>query len=154
MLSCIAARADKQTEHGRDPSWNGLYARASEPDSISYASPSVSPLACLWFARAVALVWKPDGDSLVADVGASSGPAAWLEGCAGVKFSKGQGVPGRAWASGSVEFAPNVQDLSADQYPRLELAKSCGIKGSAAIMKDGVVIEVGCSTPLSAAPSI
>ena len=104
--------------------------------------------------RAVAIVWKPDGDKLVPDIAASSGPAAWLEGCKSVSFSKGQGVPGRAWASGAVEFAPNVQDLPVDKYPRLELAKSCGIQGSAAVMKDGVVIECGCTSPLSAPPAI
>ena len=64
-------------------------------------------------------MWKPDGDKLVLDVGSCKGPAAWIEGSTPVTFSKGQGVPGRAWASGSVEFAPNVQNLPVDKYPRL-----------------------------------
>ena len=103
---------------------------------------------------AVLGVWTPSGDKLTFDAAASKGPAAWIEGCKSVSFEKGQGVPGRAWASGSVEFAPNVQNLPVDKYPRLELAKSCGIKGSAAVMKDGVVIECGCSTELAAAPAL
>jgi len=100
-----------------------------------------------------AIAWKPDGDKLVFDAAGSSGPAAWLEGSSKCTFAKGQGVPGRAWESGSVEFAPNVQDLGADKYPRLDLAKSCGIKGSAAVLKDGVVIECGSTSPLDAAPA-
>ena len=102
----------------------------------------------------VAVVWKVDGDVLVCDKAGSSGPAAWLDGCESVKFLKGQAVPGRAWASGEVEFAPNVQSLTVDKYPRLELAKSCGIKGSAAVMKDGVVIECGSTSELTSAPSL
>ena len=101
------------------------------------------------------IVWKVDGDKLVVDTGASSGPAEWIDGSAGVTFTSGQGLPGRAWAAGgSVEFAPNVQSLPAEKYPRLELAKKCGIKGSAAVLKDGVVLECGCATELTEAPAL
>ena len=100
------------------------------------------------------ITWKPDGDVLKMDAAASAGPAAWLDGSAGVTFAKGKGVPGRAWASGAVEFAPNVQALTIEQYPRLELAKNAGIKGSAAVLKGDVVIECGCAAELSAAPAL
>ena len=101
------------------------------------------------------IVWKVDGDKLVVDTGASSGPAEWIDGSAGVTFTSGQGLPGRAWAAGgTVEFAPNVQSLSPSVYGRLDLAKKVGIQGSAAVFKDGVVIECGCSSELSAPPSI
>ena len=100
------------------------------------------------------LAWTPDGDKLVCDLDKSSGPAEWLEGSKSYTFTKGQGVPGRAWDSGAVEFAPNVQSLSAEKYPRLELAKKCGIKGSAAVLKDGVVLECGCATELTEAPAL
>ena len=100
------------------------------------------------------LVWTPADDKLVLDTGASKGIPEWIEGSKGVTFVKGQGVPGRAWASGAVEFAPNVQALPVDKYPRLELAKLCGIKGSAAIFKDGVVLECGSSGELAAAPAL
>ena len=65
------------------------------------------------------------------------------------------GVISLAWAAGgAVEFAPNVQALDPSKYGRLDLAKQLGIKGSAAAFKDGVVIEVGCSSELSAPPAI
>ena len=99
-------------------------------------------------------MWTPDGDKLVLDVGSSKGNSAWIEGSKDMSFAKGQGLPGRAWASGNVEFAPNVQALSVDKYPRLELAKSCGIKGSAGVFKDGVVLEAGCAAELAAAPAL
>ena len=117
------------------------------PLSVEPPTPTNSSLADV-------LTWIVDGDTLKLDAGASKGPAAWIEGSSPVTFAKGVGVPGRAWASGAVEFAPNVQDLPVDKYPRLELAKSCGIQGSAAVMKDGVVIECGCTSPLSAPPAI
>ena len=100
-------------------------------------------------------MWKVEGDKIVVDAAASSGPAAWIDGSCGVTFTKGQGLSGRAWAAGgAVEFAPNVQVLDPSKYGRLDLAKQLGIKGSAAAFKDGVVIEVGCSSELSAPPAI
>ena len=39
-----------------------------------------------------------------------------------------------------------VQDLGADKYPRLDLAKSCGIKGSAAAFKDDFPAAAGVAS--------
>ena len=125
-----------------------VHARAHpSPLSVAPPTPTNSSLADV-------LTWIVDGDTLKLDAGASKGPAAWIEGSSPVTFAKGVGVPGRAWASGNVEFAANVQALPIDKYPRLELAKTCGIKGSAAVFKDGVVLECGSSSELSAAPAI
>ena len=100
-------------------------------------------------------MWKVDGDKIVVDAAASSGLLDIVARETGVTFTKGQGLPGRAWAAGgTVEFAPNVQALDPSKYGRLDLAKQLGIKGSAAAFKDGVVIEVGCSSELSAPPAI
>ena len=101
------------------------------------------------------IVWKIAGDKLVCDAGASAGPPAWIEGSKGHTFPKGGGLPGRAWASGgTVEFTPNVQTLDAGAYMRLDLAKQCGIKGSAAVLKGDAVIECGCSSELSSPPAL
>ena len=104
--------------------------------------------------RADVLVWKLNGDKLVLDEAASSGLPAFIEGSKSMTFGSGEGLIGRAYSSGAVEFASNVQELSADQYLRGDLAKSCGIKGCAAVLKDGVVIECGSASVLSGPPAL
>jgi putative methionine-R-sulfoxide reductase with GAF domain len=48
--------------------------------------------------------------------------------CRKITFSMGQGLPGRTWATMKEQWVENVQDFTVDKYPRLEIAKACGIQ--------------------------
>ena len=47
-----------------------------------------------------------------------------------------------------------MQSLDGATYKRQALAKECGIVGCAAMLKDGVIYEVGCGSELSAMPAM
>ena len=48
--------------------------------------------------------------------------------CREMTFARGEGLPGRTWETLEAMWEANVQRLSLEQYPRLEIAKACGVK--------------------------
>jgi hypothetical protein len=64
--------------------------------------------------------------------------------CREISFAPGEGLPGRTWTSMTEEWIVNVQDLSLSEYPRLEIAKACGVQTSFTVpfVVCGVVLAV------------
>ena len=61
-----------------------------------------------------------------------------------VTFERGEGLPGRVWASGEFEWATNLSEGSVEQYPRLDEALDAGFRSSLGvpIVADGEVVTV------------
>ena len=97
------------------------------------------------------IVWEATGDKLVFK---ESSGGSFCDACKSYSFAKGQGGPGRAWEKEDCQFAPDVQALDAEKYPRLEVAKAEGIHSCIFKFQDGCVFEYGTAETLDAAPAI
>ena len=64
--------------------------------------------------------------------------------CREITFALGEGLPGRTWATQEATWERNVQELALADYPRLHIAKACGVKTSFAVpfVVCGVVLAV------------
>lgn len=102
-----------------------------------------------------AIVWVPCGDHLEAQADKSypgTAPSFVQQSVDDFKFKPGQGIPGRAWEGKNNTFAPNVQALTKEKYPRLDVAKAEGVMGCFCIYKDDVIYEFGGDKPLEKIP--
>jgi len=52
---------------------------------------------------------------------------------AGSALVSGEGLPGRAWASKSIEWIQDLSSVNAVEFPRLALASQCGFKSAVAV---------------------
>lgn len=78
----------------------------------------------------VAEVWVPKGDRLVHAAGDYSGKAKFAEISAQETFTKGEGLPGRAWA----EQQPVVlKEFDGSYFKRAQAAKDAGLTSAVAI---------------------
>jgi PAS domain S-box-containing protein len=59
-------------------------------------------------------------------------------------FSAGKGLPGRVWLSGKPEWIPDVSLISEDVFPRVTVAKECGVRAGLGvpIISDNEVLAV------------
>ena len=71
-----------------------------------------------------------------------AGVGAWADASKGFSFAKGTGQPGRVLESGGHEWCPNVQNLPGDKFPRLDIAKSTGIKTVFNVAVNGGLVEL------------
>ena len=60
------------------------------------------------------------------------------------RFTKGDGLPGRAWANRSVDWLPDLAKVSRDKSPRLHMAAECGFRSAVAVpvLADDQVVAV------------
>ncbi len=61
-----------------------------------------------------------------------------------LRFAKNEGLPGRVWHSRTPQWDENIAKLSYEQFPRVDLARQCGIKAGfgVPIINDGELIAV------------
>ena len=71
-----------------------------------------------------------------------AGVGAWADASKGFSFGKGKGQPGRVLESGASEWCANVQNLPRDKFPRLEQAKTTGIKTVFNVAVNGGIVEL------------
>ena len=50
-----------------------------------------------------------------------------------MRFVKGEGLPGRAWANRSVDWFPDLSKVPRDKAPRLHVAARCGFRSAVAV---------------------
>jgi hypothetical protein len=64
--------------------------------------------------------------------------------CREITFAPGEGMPGRTWTTVTEQWVVNVQDLTLAEYPRLEIAKACGVQTTFTVpfVVCGVVLAV------------
>lgn len=86
--------------------------------------------------QALGNIWVPVNGRLQTSTicsqftGDEEGLAFFGERCREMTFDKGEGLPGRAWKTGQWEWVCDVQELSPEDYPRLDIAKACGVRAS------------------------
>ena len=120
--------------------------------------------ACEKASAVYAILWQPEGDVLkaaahynppdrIAAIKAKRGDDKLftLESYSS-SFTKGQGAPGRVWASGEAELIPNAS--ATDAFARKDLAAEFGICSVAIVPVADGIMEVGTPETWSAAPAI
>jgi signal transduction histidine kinase len=81
--------------------------------------------------------WMPETDLMIertthyAVPGAQAQPM--IAAGASLKFLKGRGLPGLAWASKSIEWFPELGKVSMDVSPRVSAAAQCGFQAAVAV---------------------
>lgn len=84
-------------------------------------------------------VWVPHGESgelRCAGVWSRPGDAAmesWMRRTREIRFGRGQGLPGRVWASGQAEWILDLSRSDEATFLRLQEARSAGLRGAVAV---------------------
>ncbi|CAM9338362.1 unnamed protein product [Heterosigma akashiwo] len=92
--------------------------------------------------------WEPDGDTLAATSHHGNEPLG--QSSRQLKFARGEGMVGKAWASKTPQFTANVQKCSHTDCPRHDAAARSAVRGALWIpLEDDSVLEVFTKKELS-----
>lgn len=116
-------------------------------DGLAHALEAI----CAYTDWAYGEVWQPanDGDSLEFVCGRACAPdgvyGSFVESSESITFQPDEGLPGRVFASGTLESIPDVTEVSTDRFHRRALADAAGLQaalGVPLVTDDGSVIAV------------
>ena len=148
--SCTLERDTSQHSRRSCTSLSSLADDDDEPRSMEEIIALCTNKVCTRRKIGLGNIWIVQGDRLVCaptyqTVATTSEKLQFFgERCREISFKRGEGIPGLTWQTLKEQWVVNVQTLSLDQYPRLEIAKACDVKTSFTVpfVVCGVVLAV------------